>query len=163
MTSTIHYLLLINFLYYQATLGPRSLIFLGGDMASELFTQGALLQPFAVLCSLSHFISRIHSSIFFLTEDTHIHSSFFFLTTNILSHQTFQYTSANPEKFQLTHQARRVLFCLYQNQPSLILFFYSLQSFVQCLWTPNSRCFPSHFVLSCFKYTTCFCSFSIYL
>ena len=52
------------FLFYQATLGPRTLASPGNDAADGLARRGALLSPSAIPCSLSPLISRIHSSLF---------------------------------------------------------------------------------------------------
>ena len=56
--------LLSLLLFYQATMGPQTLISPGNDSADELARQGALLVPPVVPCSLSSLIFRIHSFLF---------------------------------------------------------------------------------------------------
>ena len=51
-------------LYYQATMGPRTLISLGNDAADELARQGALLVRSLIPCSVSPLTSCIHSCLF---------------------------------------------------------------------------------------------------
>ena len=51
-------------LFHQATMGPW---ILGNDAADELARRRALLVPSVIPCSLSSFISRIHSFLFFRT------------------------------------------------------------------------------------------------
>ena len=43
----------VLFLYYQATMGPRTLVSPGERAADELARRGALLVPSVVPCSLS--------------------------------------------------------------------------------------------------------------
>ena len=47
-------------LFYQTTIGPRTLVSPGNDAADKLARRGALLAPSAIPCSLSPLISRIH-------------------------------------------------------------------------------------------------------
>ena len=51
-------------LYYQATMGPRTLVFPGNNAADESARRGALLAPSAIPCNLSLIISHIHSCLF---------------------------------------------------------------------------------------------------
>ena len=51
-------------LYYQTTMGPRTLVSPGERRVDELARRGALLAPSAIACSLSPLISRIHSCLF---------------------------------------------------------------------------------------------------
>ena len=48
-------------LFYQATMGPRTLVSPGDDTADELARRGALLAPSAIPCSLSPLTSRLFS------------------------------------------------------------------------------------------------------
>ena len=65
-------------LFYQATMGPRTLVSPGNDAADELARRGALTAPSAIPCNLSALISRIHSSFF--SDWRHTVSSKFFDT-----------------------------------------------------------------------------------
>ena len=58
-------------LFYQATMGPRTLVYPGKDTADELARRGALLAPSAISCSLSPLIldwRRTVSSTYFDTQ-----------------------------------------------------------------------------------------------
>ena len=50
-------------LFYQTTMGPGHSFSPGNDAANELARRGALLAPSAIPCTLSSFISRIHSCL----------------------------------------------------------------------------------------------------
>ena len=82
----------------------------GNDSADELARRGALLVPSAIPCSLSSFISRIHSSLF--SDWRHTVSSKFFDT---------QVSSISTEELVLLRHARCVLSRLRCNGHSLLL------------------------------------------
>ena len=69
---------LLFLLFYQATMGPRTLVLPGNNAADELARRGALLAPSATPCSLSPLIYRIHSCLF--SDWRHTVSSKFFDT-----------------------------------------------------------------------------------
>ena len=50
--------------FYQATMGPWTVIPSGNDAADELVRRGALLVPSAIPCTLFSFTSRIQSCLF---------------------------------------------------------------------------------------------------
>ena len=52
------------FLFYQAAMGPRTLVSPGNDAVVELARRGALLVTTLIPCSLFPFISRIHPHLF---------------------------------------------------------------------------------------------------
>ena len=100
-------------LYYQATMGPRTLVFPGNDAADESARRGALLAPSAIPCNLSLIISHIHSCLF--SEWRRTLSSIFFVT---------QVSSISPEELALPRHARCVLSRTRCNGHSLLLSFY---------------------------------------
>ena len=54
---------LLSLLFYQDTMGPGHSFLPGNDAADELARRGAKLVLYAIPCSLSSFISRIHSRL----------------------------------------------------------------------------------------------------
>ena len=94
-------------LFHQATMGPR---ILGNDAADELARRRALLVPSVIPCSLSSFISRIHSSLF---SDWRCTVSSKFFNTPVFSFST--------EELVLPCHARCVLSRLRCNGHSLLL------------------------------------------
>ena len=99
-----------NCLLYQATMGPRTLVFPENDAANELARRVALLVPSAIPFSLSPLTSRIHSGLF--SDWRHTVSSKFFNT---------QVPSISTEELVLPRHARCVLSCLRCNGHSLLL------------------------------------------
>ena len=89
---------------------PGHSFLLGNDAADELARRGALLAPSAIPCSLSPFISRIHSRLF--SDWRRTVSSKYFDT---------QVPSISTEKLMLPRHARRVLSRIRCNGHSLLL------------------------------------------
>ena len=106
-------------LFHQATMGPR---ILGNDAADELARRRALLVPSVIPCSLSSFISRIHSSLF---SDWRCTVSSKFFNTQVSSFST--------EELVLPCHARCVLSRLRCNGHSLLI----------SLGLPESRILPA--------------------
>ena len=94
-------------LYYQAIMGSR---ILGNDAAAEQTKRRVLLVPSVIPCSLSPFISRIHSCLF--SDWSCTVSSKFFDT---------QISSFSAKELVLPHHARCVLSRLRCNGHSLLL------------------------------------------
>ena len=91
----------------------RHSFFPGNNTADELARQGALLVPFAIPCSFSPLISRIHSSL--ISDWRRTVSSNFFDT---------QVSSISIEKLVLPRHARCVLSGFHCSGHSLLLSFY---------------------------------------
>ena len=89
---------------------PGHLFLPGNYMADELARRGALLAPFAIPCSLSRLICRIHSHLFL--DWRHTVSSKYFDT---------QVPSISTAELVLPRHARCVLSCLHCNGHSLLL------------------------------------------
>ena len=89
---------------------PGHSFFPGNDAADELARRGALLVPFAILCSLSPLISRIHSCLF--SDWRRTDSSKFF---------DAQALSISTEELALPRHARCVLSRLRCNGHRLLL------------------------------------------
>ena len=103
----------IRLLFCQTAMGPRTLVSHGNDAADELARRGALLAPSSIPCSLSRFISRIHTCRF--SDWKRTVSSKFFDT---------QVPSISTEELVLPRHARCVLSRLRCNGHSLLLGFY---------------------------------------
>ena len=99
-----------SLLFYQATMGPRTLVSTENDAGDELARRGALLAPSAIPCSLSPLISRIHSFLF--SDWRRTVSSKFFDT---------QVPSISTEELVLPRHARCVLSRLRCNGHSVLL------------------------------------------
>ena len=91
-------------------MGSRTLVSPGNDTADELARRGALLAPSAIPCSLSPFISRIHSRLF--SDWRRTVSSKYFDT---------QAPSISTEELVLRRHARCVISRLRCNGHSLLL------------------------------------------
>ena len=91
---------------------PRHSFLPGNDEANELARRGALLEPFAISCSLSPLISRIHSCLFSDRRRTGTVSSKFF---------AIQVSSISTEELVLLRHACCVLSRLRCNGHSLLL------------------------------------------
>ena len=102
-------------LFYQATMGPQTLVSPENARADELARRGALLVPSAISCSLSPLISRIHSCLF--SDRRRTVSSKFFDT---------QVPSTSIEELVLPRHASCALSRLRCNGHSLLLSFISL-------------------------------------
>ena len=94
-------------------MGPRTLVSPGNDAADELARRGALLASYAIPCSPSPLISRIHASLF--SDWRRTVSSKFFDT---------QVSSISTEELVLPCHARCVLSRLRCNGHSLLLRYY---------------------------------------
>ena len=110
--------------------------------ADELVRRGALLAPFAIPCSLSPLISRIHSSLF--SEWRRTVSSKFFDT---------QVPSISTEKLMLPRHARCVLSRLRCNGHSFLLSSYLFRigriENPSCSTCGHSSQDTSHLILHC--------------
>ena len=96
--------------FYQATMGPRTLISYGNDTANEVARRGALLAPSANPCSFSPLISRIYSYLFSDWRRT-VSSKFFDTQVPLIS----------TEELVLPRHARCVLSRLRCNGRSFLL------------------------------------------
>ena len=137
LAGTVFFLLL----FYQATIGPRTLVTPGNDTADEVDRRGALLAPSAIPCSLSPLISCIHSSLF--SDWRHTVSSKFFDS---------QVPSISTKKLVLPRLARYVL-CLRCNGHCLLLssFLFRIGSIENssCSACGHSSQDTSHLILHC--------------
>ena len=121
---------------------PGHSFLLGNNAADELARRGTLLVPSAISCSLSPFISRIHSRLFL--DWRHTVSSKFFNT---------QVPSISTEELVLPRHARCVLFRLRCNGHSLLLVSYISRigriENPSCSTCRHSSQDPSHLILHC--------------
>ena len=97
-------------LFYQTTMGPRTLVSPGNNTADELARRRALLAPSAIPCSLSPVISGIHSCL--ISDWRRTVSSNYFDT---------QVPSISTEELVLPRHARCALSRLRCNGHSLLL------------------------------------------
>ena len=129
-------------LFYQATMAPRHFFLQRNDAADQLAGQGALLVPSAIYCSLSHLISRIHSSLF--SDWRRTVSSKFFDT---------QVPSIATEELVLPRHTRCVLSRLRCNGHSLLLSSYLSRigriGNPSCSVCRHSSLDTSHLILHC--------------
>ena len=132
--------LLSLLLFHQATMGPR---ILGNDAADELARRRALLVPSVIPCSLSSFISRIHSFLFFFGLEV-------YCLIEILQHTGFLVLHRGTCA-PLSRSLCSLSSTLQRTQPSVKLLSLwdcqNLESFLQRLRTPSQN--TSNLTLHC--------------